>query len=106
MAKAKEAGGADSAISAFVENFKGTIIENIKVNVIDNIRKKIKKLEKMALEIALSIVFFFIAIIFVLVALMFFLKEYFNFSYSLSFLCTGIIALIVAYAIYRVANKE
>ena len=87
-----------------------TFLENLKENAIGmigkTIREKVRKLEKMALEIALSFVFFFIAIIFVLVALMFFLNEYFHFNYSLSFLCVGIVALIIAYAIYRVVNKE
>ncbi|MFA5125952.1 MAG: hypothetical protein WC462_03035 [archaeon] len=102
MAKAKQESNVQSIFSSFLDNFRDNFIGAMG----KTIKEKIRKLEKMALEIALSFVFFFISIIFVLVALMFFLKEYFHFSYSLSFLCIGIVALLIAYAIYGIVNKE
>jgi high-affinity K+ transport system ATPase subunit B len=102
MAKAKQELKVPPIFSSFLDNFKDNFVKTMK----KTIKEKIKKLEKMALEIALSFVFFFISIIFVLVSLMFFLKEYFHFGYSLSFMCVGITALLIAYAIYGIVNKE
>lgn len=102
MAKAKQESGVQTMISSFM----GNVRENVIGMIGKTVKEKIRKMEKMALEIAMSFVFFFIALIFVLIALMFFLKEYFNFSYSLSFLCVGILALLIAFFIYKLVNNE
>ncbi|MFA5930805.1 MAG: phage holin family protein [archaeon] len=102
MAKAKQESGVQTMISSFM----GNIRENFIGMIGKTVKEKIRKLEKMALEIAMSFVFLFIALIFVLISLMFFLKEYLGFSYSLSFLCVGLLALLIAFFIYKLVNNE
>lgn len=102
MAKAKRNAGNSSMLSPIISGLK----ENILGVVGQMIKEKVRKMEQMVLELALSLVFFAMAVFFVLIALMFFLKEQYKFSYSLSFLSIGIIVFLVAFAIYKIANKE
>jgi len=102
MAKAKQAPQAPSIFGSMFDGFK----ENILGSVGKMIKEKIVKMEKMVIEIALSLVFFIMAIFFILIAIMFFLKKYVHLSYFGSFLVVGIIAIIIAVIIYKFANKN
>jgi|GEM_PF-1732190 len=86
------------------------LINNLKDNFIGKmstmIKEKIKKAEKMTIELALSMIFFLMAILFILGALMFFLVEYFSWTYSASLFCTGLVAIIISYVLYKFATKE
>jgi len=101
MAKAKQA-QSSSIFGSIFDGFR----ENIMGAVGKMIKEKIVKMEKMVLEIALSMVFFVMAIFFILLAVMFFLREYQHLNYTTSFLCVGIIAIIIALVIYKFANKK
>jgi uncharacterized membrane protein AbrB (regulator of aidB expression) len=89
-------------LSSILSNFGGDFVGMIG----KSISKKINKIKEMAVEVALGFVFFCMAVLFGLTALMFFLKEYLQLNYTTSFLCTGIVALIIAYAIYKILSKE
>ena len=102
MAKTKRNTNNSSLLSPIINGLK----ENVLATAGQMIKDKVRKMEQMVMELALSLVFFVMATFFVLIALMFFLKEQYKFSYSLSFLCIGIIALLLAFAIYKFANKE
>ncbi|VVB75111.1 Uncharacterised protein [uncultured archaeon] len=102
MAKAKQAPQAPSMFGNLFDGFK----ENIIGAVGKIIKEKIVKMEKMVIEIALSLVFFIMGILFILIAIMFFLKKYVHLSYFGSFLVVGVIAFIIALVVYKFANKS
>jgi Fe2+ transport system protein B len=101
MAKAKKAEANPSMFSPIIDGIKDTV-----VGVVGRmVKEKIMQLEKMVLEIALSFVFLAVAIFFFLAALVFFLREYAQLTYTVSFLCVGIIALVIAFIIYKIVGK-
>jgi len=88
----------------------GPIFDSIKENILGTIgrmiRERIIKMEKMIIELALSLAFFVMAIFFILIAVMFFLHKYAHLSYFSSFLIIGIITIIIAFVIYKAANRK
>ncbi|MFA6065268.1 MAG: hypothetical protein WCW44_03825 [archaeon] len=102
MAKAKETQTENALITMLMNNLKDNFIGKMSAMI----KEKIKKAEKMTIELALSMIFFLMAILFILGALMFFLREYFLLTYSLSFFATGVVAIIVSYVLYKFATKE
>ena len=86
------------------------IIEGVKKNIIDTfnamVQEKIRKLEKMGVEIATGFVFFAFGIFFMLMALVFGFREFAQWSYFWSFFGTGIIALLVCFIIYEMLKKN
>lgn len=70
------------------------------------VQEKIRKLEKMGVEIATGFVFFAFGIFFLLMALVFLFREFLQWSYFWSFLGTGIMALLVCFVIYEMLKKN
>ena len=102
MVKAKQTPEENPIVAMLVNNLKDNFIGKMASIA----KEKIKKLQKMTLELAVSMIFFMMAIFFILGAIMFFLKEYYLMSYSVSFFCTGLIAMVVAFVLYKFAVKE
>jgi hypothetical protein len=102
MVKEKQTPQENPLVAMLMNNLK----ENFIGKAISVAKEKIKKLQKMTLELAVSMIFFVMAIFFMLGALMLCLKEYFLLSYSVSFFVTGIVAMLIAYVLYKFAIKE
>ena len=107
MVKAKQV---SEEIAAGENTVMTMIMNNIKDNFIGRIsgmiKDKIKKIETLTVELALSMIFFLMAIFFLLGSLMLFLREYFLLNYSVSFFITGLVAIIISYILYKFATKQ
>lgn len=86
------------------------IIDGVKANVIGTLNKmvqeKVKKLEKIGMEIATGFLFFAFGIFFLLMALVFYFHEWMNWGYFGSFLATAIIAMLACFVMVELAKKN
>lgn len=85
-----------SLFDPLVEGAKKHLIELAK-SFID---EKVQRLQKIGISIGLALFFFFVGLFFILTTLVFALHESFHVSYSLSFLFTGLGAVLVSIFIY------
>ena len=106
MAKAKQTQKAPEGENPIVAMLINNLKENFIGKAIEMAKERIKRMQTMAMELAVSLIFFLMAIVFMLGALMFLLKEYFLLSYTISFFFTGIVAIIIAFVFYKIAKKE
>ncbi len=86
------------------------IIEGVKSNVIGTLNKmvqeKVKKLEKMGMEIATGFLFFAFGIFFLLMAIVFYFHEWMQWGYFGSFLAAGIVAMLACFVMAELVKKN
>lgn len=95
MAKAKPK-VESSILTSIVEGFKKSALDLLN----RTIHEKVKKIEKITVEIALGILFFTIGVFYLLKALVFFLNEFASISFTWGFLLVGVLSLGVASIFY------
>lgn len=95
MAKVKPK-GESTILNAITDGFKKGAL-----NLLNRtIHEKVKKLEKMTVEVALGLLFFTVGVFYLLKALVFFLNEFANLSFTWGFLFVGLVSMGVASIFY------
>ncbi len=101
MAK-KSAPAALSGLESIIDGAKKTALDILT----RTIHEKIKKFEKITLEIALGLLFFTIGLFFILTAVVFFLNQFAHVSYFSGFFLVGILAMVAAFVFYYLAKHN